>query len=363
MAGENAADILNRLGDRWKGIIERAANLDPLKTEGESKDTFRVKSLQPLGQSYEQAERLRKQLLKEYKDKKIEDVFSGREVGIEGAACYQIQSHSPLDLNVVNRDTVKERLLSNLKLLYGIGNITEEKLKGLGYATIPDLTGHPKYGHEAQRFLGVVGNGNINELGDWIRRWFSGSHPLAFFCSSFHDTGDMVILDIETMGLSPDTPIILLGAAYIDGPNIIVKQYLVRNIEEEVAVLKMFLSHVNLNSFLVTFNGKSFDLPYIKARMAYYGVRAQLDLPHYDMLYFSRNAWRDRVPDCRLTTLEEYLFGVTREDDVPSELVPSFYETYLKSKNIGPLVPIIEHNRQDLITLVRIFSLLHEEWK
>jgi len=50
-----------------------------------------------------------------------------------------------------------------------------------------------------------------------------------------------------------------------------------------------------------------------------------------------------------------------REDDVPSALVPDLYLTYRKKNNIGPLIPIIEHNRQDIITLARILSKLYGE--
>jgi uncharacterized protein YprB with RNaseH-like and TPR domain len=69
------------------------------------------------------------------------------------------------------------------------------------------------------------------------------------------------------------------------------------------------------------------------------------------------------LPNCKLTTIEKHLFGIEREDDIPSGLVPEFYKIYTKTNNIGPLIPIIEHNRQDIITLAKIFSKLHEEWE
>ena len=50
-----------------------------------------------------------------------------------------------------------------------------------------------------------------------------------------------------------------------------------------------------------------------------------------------------------------------RHEDVPSGLVPDFYKTYLKTGNIGPLIPIIEHNRQDVVTLARLLSQLYQE--
>jgi len=92
-------------------------------------------------------------------------------------------------------------------------------------------------------------------------------------------------------------------------------------------------------------------------------MKGDLDNPHFDILHFSRRAWKEKLPNCRLTTLEKFLFGTERKDDISSALVPEFYETYLRTKNVGPLIPIIEHNRQDLITLANVFSRLHKQWQ
>jgi hypothetical protein len=194
-----------------------------------------------------------------------------------------------------------------------------------------------------------------------IEHWFPKSHPLVLYCSGLHDIEDFIIFDIETMGLFT-RPIILFGVAQISDNQILINQYLLRDIKEEPAGLLGFLSHVDKNSVFITFNGQTFDIPYIRERLAYYRMSANLEKPHFDILHFARRAWRDRLPNCRLNTLEKYLFGIERKDDVPSALVPDFYETYMKTKNVGTLVPIIEHNKQDLITLANIFSKLHEEW-
>ena len=61
--------------------------------------------------------------------------------------------------------------------------------------------------------------------------------------------------------------------------------------------------------------------------------------------------------------MERCFLGIQREDDVPSALVPEFYESYMRTGNPGPLVPIVEHNRCDLLTLASLFSKLHEEWQ
>jgi uncharacterized protein YprB with RNaseH-like and TPR domain len=86
-----------------------------------------------------------------------------------------------------------------------------------------------------------------------------------------------------------------------------------------------------------------------------------LDNPHFDVLHFTRRALKPKLSDCRLDTVEKYI-GIKREINIPGGLVPHFYDTYLRTKNVGPLVPIVEHNKQDLLTLGSLFSKLYEEW-
>lgn len=67
-------------------------------------------------------------------------------------------------------------------------------------------------------------------------------------------------------------------------------------------------------------------------------------------------------PNYKPAALERYLLGMERKEDVPGALVPEFYEAYMRTKNPGPLIPIIKHNKQDLVTLANIFFMLCERW-
>ena len=73
------------------------------------------------------------------------------------------------------------------------------------------------------------------------------------------------------------------------------------------------------------------------------------------MLHFSRRRWKGDLPSLRLTALEKEILGICRNNDVPGQMVPEFYATYQWSGNVGPLVPILEHNRQDVISLALLF--------
>ncbi|MGA1790046.1 MAG: ribonuclease H-like domain-containing protein [bacterium] len=311
---------------------------------------------------YQEALQLKLRLLEEYQGKNLTQVIPGRIVENDRGTYYHIETEFQYQLKTIQPDYIKEKILSDLKLISGIGEATELFLKESGYQTIEDLTGHPRFKTEAKGFLEIFNRCDLYHLIKWIERWFPKSHPYVIFCSGLHDKNHFLVLDIETQGIFK-RPIILIGFAIISGSKINVHQYFTRNTHEEPAVLQGFLSHIHQDTIFITFNGRTFDIPYIRERLAFHRVIGDMEMPHIDVLPFSRRAWKKDLPNCRLTTLEKYLFGLNRKDDVPSALVPEFYTEYLKTRNIGPIIPIIEHNRQDVLSLANIFSRLHELWE
>ena len=167
-------------------------------------------------------------------------------------------------------------------------------------------------------------------------------------------------MDIETLGLS-NVPLILIGVAEIKKDKIITSQYFLRRIYEEPAAIEAYLSHLDEDSVHVTFNGKSFDVPFIRNRCSYNRVRLDYRLPHLDLMYFAKNLWSDKLPNCRLQTIEKELFGIERQGDVPGQFIPGYYNTYISQDNIGPIVPIIEHNRQDIVSLAYFLEKMYED--
>ncbi|MGC9060362.1 MAG: ribonuclease H-like domain-containing protein [Thermoplasmata archaeon] len=359
---EKHKTIFDRGAKRLRELVDKAKEYEIFEHEKEISEEF-VPSLS-VGvdfQEYQESQKLKQRLLKKYKGKALEEIIAGEELDTEKGICYQIKNQERITLKIINPGDAREKILSDLKLIYGIGEVTERKLKDEGYRTIEDLTGHPRFGFKAREFLEIVDKCDTCQIVDWISYRLPKSHPLVLYSSGLHEKEDFLILDVETLGLFT-RPIILFGVAQISGNNILINQYLLRDISEEPAALTGLLSHLRENSAFITFNGRNFDIPYIKERMAYYRMKADLEKAHFDLLPFSRRAWREKLPDCRLTTLEKHLLCIERKDDVPSALVPEFYETYMKTKNIGPLIPIVEHNKQDLVTLANIFSKLHEAY-
>ncbi len=357
---QKLSSTLDRIREKWR---DRTDRMDRKEIPDGDEQGFAAAFFPGMiPEEYDRARRLKRRLLQTFRNVPLEEAIPGTELHTEKGLCYHVRTEETLPLRIIRREKARENILSDLKLIYGVGEITERELKEKGYRTIADLAAHPRFSARAETFLNILDTGDTGRLCDWIGRWFSRSHPLILHSSGLHEKEDFLLLDIETLGLFT-RPIILLGAAQISGNRIRVDQYLLRDIHEEPAALAALLSHVGKRSAFVTFNGRAFDVPYIRERLAYYRMGGDLERAHFDVLHFSRRAWRDRAPSCRLTALETYLFGIEREDDVPSALVPEFYETYRRTGNVGPLVPIIRHNHGDLITLARIFSRLHEEWE
>ncbi|KAF5063445.1 RNase_H superfamily protein [anaerobic digester metagenome] len=303
---------------------------------------------------------LKEELLKEHEGDSVEDFFDGEELETKYGPCYKITNHTSLKLNTLKQDKAKNRILNDLKLLNGIGESRERTLNQDGYKNLRDLVEHPRFGESASTLLEVIDESDASRLSECISCRYPKSHPLMLCSSVFHETENLVFMDIETMGLK-DVPLILIGVAEMSGDDVEVNQYLLRNLHEENAAIEGFLSHLHEKSVFVTFNGQTFDVPYIKNRMYYYGIKQKMTRDHLDLMHFSRRAWSDELPNCQLQTLEKYLFGMERHGDVPSSKVPSFYKTYLETGNIGPLVPIVEHNREDVVTLVKLLSRLYDE--
>ena len=309
---------------------------------------------------YERASRLKEQLVREYEGTPLHKAISGQDVFNDYGGCYCIGGESFTQFKKADYEKSKQLIISDLKLIHGIGPVWEKKLKHQGYLTIEDLRRHPKWRRPANALLKMIEANDVGSLQSWLWKYLPKSHPLVHYLTGFCKEEDFAILDIETLGLF-GRAIVLLGLARPKKDRISISQFLLRDISDEPGALWEFFSHLDENAALITFNGRAFDVPFLQARLSFYSMDASLNNPHFDLLHFARRAWRDLLPNCSLESLEKH-FNIPRAVDVPSALVPEFYETYLKTQNVGPLIAIVEHNKQDLLTLATLFSKLYEAW-
>jgi uncharacterized protein YprB with RNaseH-like and TPR domain len=166
---------------------------------------------------------------------------------------------------------------------------------------------------------------------------------------------ELVFLDLETTGLHRGN-IMLLGFMTL-GPGerpLTVTQLFPRDYDEEGPLLGEFLERLRRHPVLITFNGKSFDAPFLESRLRFHGYFEPLRFAHVDLLHLARRLWRNRLPDFRLQTLERRLFGRRRLADLPGSEVPRVWEDFVRHGELRHLPGIWEHNLRDLTTLAEL---------
>ena len=216
---------------------------------------------------YDNALRLEKKLILQFKGKCLEEAIPGKIVSNEHGDCYSIADECVSKFKKVDYDESRRLIISNLKIIPGIGPIREQTLKEQGYMTIEDLKNHPIWQKPAREFLKMIDAKEVGPTQNWLWQRLPKSHPLVHYLAGFCKDEDLAVIDIETLGLS-ERPIVLLGIAKPGEKRICTSQFLLRDISDEIGAIWEFISHLETSSSLITFNGRSFDIPYIRQRLA-----------------------------------------------------------------------------------------------
>lgn len=174
------------------------------------------------------------------------------------------------------------------------------------------------------------------------------------FTGSSWDIRRVLFLDTETTGLSggAGTVAFEIGLGFIDDRGMVIRQYIMRDYSEEPAMMAEIASLITRFDTIVSFNGKSFDLPLLESRMVMSRIRLPLTkMPHLDLLHAARRVYRLRLRRCNLVSLEEAVLGQTRNDDLPGAQVPQRYFDYIRTKEFALLEDVLRHNLDDVRSL------------
>src|SRR5262249_39693229 len=117
----------------------------------------------------------------------------------------------------------------------------------------------------------------------------------------------LLFLDTETTGLAGGTGTyaFLVGVGFFDTDGFEVRQYFMRDLDEEAALLAALDSLFRDFDGIVTYNGTGFDLPLLETRFVLARRHWSDDRLHLDLLRAARRLWSTRLHDCRLGTLEQ----------------------------------------------------------
>ena len=169
------------------------------------------------------------------------------------------------------------------------------------------------------------------------------------------------VFDIETTGLSASfSTVILSGFVLVSNGKAELIQYFAETPMEEKDLLMASSELISSVSYLVTYNGKYFDVPFINKRCARYGIeiKTPFNLDLYNIFKYYSPLGKI-LPKLGQKDLEEYA-GIAglRQDKINGEISIDLYENYQLNRSPELERQILLHNSDDVEQLLRLMSLI-----
>lgn len=180
---------------------------------------------------------------------------------------------------------------------------------------------------------------------DHIKRHFNSNEPLLFF-------------DIETTGFHRDysklVSISMLELSH-DALNF---HFYFNDTGNEERDLLIAASPLLASKCLVSFNGDSFDIPYLLHKFALHKLPAPLSVAkNIDLMKVAKEVLR--LPSYKLKNIEIAL-GIARTDTLSGLDCVAAYQDYLSSHDHRQAELIANHNEEDTLNLMTLLSRLLE---
>ena len=173
---------------------------------------------------------------------------------------------------------------------------------------------------------------------------------------------DILILDLETTGLrSNGIFAFMIGLGYYENDQYIVEQIFLPDLDAELNSFDRLMELLKNKSLLITFNGKTFDVPVLESRLLYHQIWLNLrEMEHLDLLHIARRLWKNKLPSCALETLEFYLLGQIRDKelDIAGGDIPQTYFNYLINGDPDLIRRVFIHNHTDILHTAALFTLI-----
>lgn len=178
------------------------------------------------------------------------------------------------------------------------------------------------------------------------------------------------VFDIETLGLNSSvSPAVLFGflEPATDGTAEIV-QYFLNDIPEERDALELIADKLNEYDYIITYNGKHFDIPYVERRYRLLH-HSELKLRPYNLdlylILYGHSALKDKLTGLKQKNIERYMgMGGDRDDEISGKESVELYYHYLLEEN--PVIKekvkseILLHNHDDVLQLYKILPVIKQ---
>ncbi len=197
-------------------------------------------------------------------------------------------------------------------------------------------------------------------------------------------TEDILLFDIATTGLSADHDLIYcIGCGYRRGEDILIELFFAEKPSAEPEILSAFFTLLENHATLLTFNGNSFDIPFLRKRASRYnflhsansfseqpdsvasGKPSTFGDGVHGTGYTSIDLYREALgmkpllllSSYRQKSLERFL-GCRREDPYNGGELIEIYHHYVTAPNTEALSVLLQHNEDDVRGMFELIGLL-----
>jgi len=171
---------------------------------------------------------------------------------------------------------------------------------------------------------------------------------------------NIAFFDIETSSLSfgAGSFVFLIGFSHFSDYGLETSLLLIDHPSAEKALLERFNKDIETFEIICSYNGKSFDVPFIRKRYALHHVDDIIETKyHIDLLFYARRLWKLRIDSCKLSHVEEIILNLKRGNvEIPGWMVPQVYFDFLNEQDPFLLEGIIYHNKIDVISLAALYQ-------
>lgn len=166
-----------------------------------------------------------------------------------------------------------------------------------------------------------------------------------------------LFFDIETTGLSPERDyIFMLCYAIIKEKNIFLTQIMCECAEDEPELLKTFSDNICDDNIFITYNGNSFDIPFIMKRCEKYGINISFnekidiyrEITRYKSVFLLENY--------KQKTIEKFL-KIPRKDTLSGKEMTRLYKKYISEKDNKDESLLLQHNYEDVFNLIKLLDI------
>ncbi len=171
---------------------------------------------------------------------------------------------------------------------------------------------------------------------------------------------DTVFLDIETTGFQANyQSCYLIGCMFHRNDHYELVQYFAETEDDEQEMLSCFLDDIITCKTMITFNGDTFDLPFLKKRFEKHNMIFHNELFHSIDLFKIAKKCKNylHLPNYKQKTIELFL-QIHREDLYDGGQLISVYKAYEKDKDQKKEELLLLHNAEDVQYMLPLLKLL-----